>query len=127
MADDAHLCEILCEHPGCTVPAAWRCENSMCRRLVCASHGQMIGWGDRDGWRCLKCWEAVIVHHPQLGWISLSDPLRSLGVTCQEGVEYLYYRGADTNEFRVPKKVNWALLHLVLDDAERRAKDREGE
>jgi hypothetical protein len=62
-----------------------------------------------------------LVYDGELGWIDPEDVLGSLGVTCRVGIEYLYYLGADMNEFRVPRKADWPLLRAVLADAERRA------
>lgn len=56
-------------------------------------------------------------------WVDPEDVLGSLGVRCDVGREYLYYLGADVNDFRVPRRADWALLRAVLADAERRANE----
>lgn len=63
-----------------------------------------------------------LVWDEALGWIDPEDVLGSKGVSCRVGVEYLYYSGADTNDFRIPRQADWGLLRAVLADAERRSK-----
>jgi hypothetical protein len=44
------------------------------------------------------------------------------GIRCDVGIEYLYYRGVDINDFRLPREADWAKIRLCVDDAERRSK-----
>jgi hypothetical protein len=43
-------------------------------------------------------------------------------IECLEGVEYLYFAGVDTNEFRVPRRADWDQLRACIDEAERRSR-----